>query len=133
MMTATYFDKRAYEPIDDIDKVSCRPDFAVVVYPGYLVPEDMNTDVLASYIRIPPGTPPMFLVQATDDPESGPENSVSMYLALKRAHVPVELHVYAAGGHGFGVRKSSLPCSTWPDRCLAWLRSQGVLNKATDR
>jgi acetyl esterase/lipase len=133
VMTATYFDKRAYEPIDDIDKVSCRPNFAVVVYPGYLVPEDQDTDVLAPYIRIPAGTPPMFLVQASDDPESGPENSVAMYLALKRAHVPAELHVYAEGGHGFGVRKSSRPCSTWPERCVAWLRSQGVLNPSDDR
>jgi acetyl esterase/lipase len=133
VMTATYFDKRAYEPIDDIDKVSCRPNFAVVVYPGYLVPEDKDTDVLAPYIRIPVGTPPMFLVQASDDPESGPENSVAMYLALKQAHVPAELHVYAEGGHGFGVRKSSRPCSTWPERCVAWLRNQGVLNPGADR
>jgi acetyl esterase/lipase len=127
VMTATYFDERAYEPIDEIDKVSCRPNFAVVVYPGYLVPEDQDTDVLAPYIRIPAGTPPMFLVQASDDPESGPENSVAMYLALKRAHVPAELHLYATGGHGFGVRKSSRPCSTWPERCVAWLRNQGIL------
>ena len=88
VMTATYFDKRAYEPIDDIDKVSCRPDFAVAVYPGYLLPEDKETDVLAPYIRIPAGTPPIFLVHASDDPESGPEHSVAMYLALKRARVP---------------------------------------------
>jgi len=132
VMTATYFDKRAYEPIDDIDKVSCRPDFAVAVYPGYLVPEDKDTEVLASYIRIPAGTPPIFLAQASDDPESGPENSVSMYLALKRAHVPAELHVYAAGGHGFGVRKSALPCSTWPESCVAWLRNQRFLTLKAD-
>lgn len=128
VMTATNFDKRAYEPIDDIDKVSCRPDFAVVVYPGYLLPEDKDTNVLAPYIRIPAGTPPIFLVHASDDPQAGPEHSVAMYLALKRAKIPAELHVYVAGGHGFGVRKSSRPCSTWPDRCVAWLRAQGVLN-----
>jgi acetyl esterase/lipase len=133
VMTATNFDKRAYEPIDDIDKVSCRPDFAVAVYPGYLLPEDVDTDVLASYIRIPAGTPPVFLVHASDDPESGSEHSVAMYLALKRARVPSELHVYAAGGHGFGVRKSNQPCSTWPERCVAWLRSQGVLNPSADQ
>ena len=132
-MTATYFDKRSYEPIDDIDKVSCRPDFAVAVYPGYLLPEDKETDVLAPYIRIPTGTAPMFLVHASDDRESGPEHSVAMYLALKQAHVPAELHVYAEGGHGFGVRKSSRPCSTWPERCVAWLRNQGVLNPGADR
>jgi acetyl esterase/lipase len=133
VMTATYFDKRAYEPIDEIDKISCRPDFAVAVYPGYLLPEDVDTDVLAPYIRIPAGTPPIFLAHATDDPESGPEHSVAMYLALKRAHIPAELHVFAKGGHGWGVRKSSLPCSTWTDRCVAWLRSQGVLQPDSDR
>jgi acetyl esterase/lipase len=127
--TATNFDKRSYEPIDEIDKVSCRPDFAVAVYPGYLVAKGQSTDTLAPYIRTPPpGTPPTFLVHASDDPEAGPENSVVMYLALKRAQIPAELHVYAAGGHGFGVRPSNRPCSTWPERCLAWLRSQGVLS-----
>ena len=122
VMTATYFDKRSYEPIDEIDKVSCRPDFAVAVYPGYLVPEDKNTEVLAPYIRIPAKTPPMFLVHASDDPESGPENSTSMYLALKKAGVPAEVHVYSRGGHGFGVRKTREPCSTWTERCADWLR-----------
>jgi acetyl esterase/lipase len=127
VMTATYFDKRAYEPIDAIDRVSCRPDFAVAVYPGYLLPEDVDTDVLAPYIRIPAKTPPIFLVHAGDDPESGPEHSVMMYLALKRARVPAELHVYPVGGHGFGVRKSDKPISTWTERCVAWLQNQGVL------
>ena len=133
VMTATQFDKRAYEAIDEIDKVSCRPDFAVAVYPGYLVPEDEDTDVLAPYIRIPAGTPPIFLVHASDDRESGPQHSVAMYLALKRAGVPSELHVYADGGHGFGVRKSNKPCSTWPERCVAWLRNQGVLGSKADK
>jgi acetyl esterase/lipase len=132
VMTATHFDKRAYEPVDDIDEVSCRPNFAVAVYPGYLVPEDTDTDVLAPYIRIPAGTPPIFLVHASDDPESGPQHSAAMYLALRRAGVTSELHIYADGGHGFGVRKSSKPCSTWPERCVAWLRNQGLLNPSTD-
>lgn len=69
----------------------------------------------------------MFRVHAGDDPESGPEHSVAMYLALKRARVPAGLHVYAAGGHGFGVRKSSQPCSNWTDHCGAWLRAHGIL------
>jgi acetyl esterase/lipase len=133
VMTATYFDKRGYDPIDDIDKVSCRPNFAVAVYPGYLLPEDKETNVLAPYIRIPADTPPMLLVHASDDPESGPEHSVAMYLALKKARVPAELHIYTSGGHGFGVRKSSQPCSTWTDRCVAWLQSQGVLTANSAR
>ena len=130
--TATHFDQRAYESIDEIDKVSCRPDFAVAVYPGYFIEQqpagvEINKDVLAPYIRIPKETPPIFLVHASDDPVAGVENCVVMYLALKRANVATELHVYAQGGHGFGVRKSSLPCSTWTDRCVAWLQNQGML------
>lgn len=127
MATATNFDRRGYEPIDAVDKVSCRPDFAVAVYPGYLVTKD--TAVLAAHIRIPANTPPVLLVHAGDDTVSDAENSVVMYQALKRARVPAELIVYASGGHGFGVRKSDRPCSTWTSRCLDWLRSQGILKR----
>lgn len=134
---ATQFDRRAYEPIDAIDKVSCRPDFAVAVYPGYLIAQhpagvETNKNILAPYIRIPTETPPMFLVHASDDPVAGSENSVVMYLALRQANMAAELHVFAHGGHGFGVRKSSLPCSTWTDRCVAWLQDQGMLNTNTN-
>jgi acetyl esterase/lipase len=131
LATATHFDRRAYEPIDDVDAVSCRPDVAVSVYPGYLVTED--TGLLASYMRIPAGTPPVFLVHASDDTVSDAEHSVGMYRALKRAGVPAELHVYATGGHGFGVRKSGQPCCTWTDRCVAWLQSHGTLKPAAAR
>lgn len=68
----------------------------------------------------------MFLAHANDDPVT-PENSVRMYLALKRVGVPAELHLYASGGHGFGLRPSSKPCSAWPKRCEEWMRSQGIL------
>ncbi len=134
--TATHFDQRGYEPIDEIDKLSCRPDFAVAVYPGYFIEQqpagvEINKDVLAPYIRVPTNTPPVFLVHASDDTVAGAENSVVMYLALKRASVAAELHVYAQGGHGFGVRRSSLPCSTWTDRCAAWLQNQGMLGTKT--
>jgi acetyl esterase/lipase len=130
--TATQFDQRAYEPIDELDKLSCRPDFAVAVYPGYFIEQqpagkEINKDRLAPYMRIPAPTPPIFLVHASDDTVAGAENSVVMYSALKRANVATELHVYAKGGHGFGVRKSTLPCSTWTDRCVAWLQDQGML------
>ena len=132
LATAMNFDKRGYEPIDDIDKVSCRPDFAVGVYPGYVVPNNDDTTVLAPYMRVPPpaGTPPIFLVHANDDTMAFSQHSAAMYLALRRAGVPVELHIYAQGEHGFGVRKSNLPVSTWTDRCVDWLRNQGVLKAA---
>jgi acetyl esterase/lipase len=68
----------------------------------------------------------MFLAHASDDPVT-PESSVEMYLALKRAKVPAELHVYASGGHGFGLRESPHPASTWPKRCEEWMRSRGLL------
>jgi acetyl esterase/lipase len=72
-------------------------------------------------------TPPMFLAHAGDDNVS-PMNSVNMYAALKKAGVPAELHIYAAGGHGFGLRPSEHPCSTWPRRCEEWLRTSHLLD-----
>ena len=125
LTTATHFDRRAYEPIDAVDQVSCRPDFAVAVYPGLVVLK--GTEVLAPYVRIPAGTPPVLLVHAADDEVASADNSVLMYQALRKAGISTELHVYASGGHGFGVRKSDRPCSTWTERCLAWLGNQGML------
>src|SRR5262249_39361811 len=96
--TATNSDKRAYEPVDDTDKVSCRPDFAVLLYPAYLTVR--GKDELAPEIRVTKDTPPTFFAHANDDGISA-ANSVLMYLALKKAQVPAEVHVYASGGHGF--------------------------------
>jgi acetyl esterase/lipase len=123
--TATGFEKRAYEPRDDWDRISCRPDFAIAVYPGYLKLKD--TDELSPGLRIPTGTPPVFLAHGGADLISPPEHSVLMYLALRRAGVPAELHVYATAAHDFGVRPSDHPCSTWTSSCAAWLRYQGIL------
>jgi acetyl esterase/lipase len=123
--TATSFEKRSYEPVDDIDKVSCRPDFAVSVYPGYLKPKDK--DELAPGLHIPAGTPPVFLAHGGADIVSPPEHSVLMYLALRKAGIPAELHVYAGAAHDFGVRPSDHPCSTWTQACVQWLRQQGFL------
>jgi len=127
--TATNFDKRTYEPVDDIDKISCRPDFAIPVYSGYLKAKDK--DELAPGLRIPTGTPPMFLTHGGDDVISPPENSLLMYLALKRAGVPAELHIYATATHDFGVRASNHPYSTWTEACANWLRHQGFLKPPT--
>jgi acetyl esterase/lipase len=123
--TATSFEKRTYEPIDEVDKVSCRPDFAILAYPGYLKPKDK--DELAPGLHIPPGTPPVFLVHGGDDLISPPEHSVVMYLALKHAGIPAELHIYATAAHDFGVRHSDHPCSAWTQACAEWLRYQGFL------
>jgi acetyl esterase/lipase len=127
--TATSFEKRTYEPIDDVDKISCRPDFAIPVYSGYLKAKDK--DELAPGLRIPSGTPPVFLVHGGDDIVSPPEHSVVMYLALKRAGVPAELHIYATATHDFGVRTGDHPYSAWTESCANWMRHQGFLKPPT--
>jgi acetyl esterase/lipase len=125
LATATNFEKRTYEPVDAIDDVSCRPDFAILCYSGYLKAKDR--DELASGLRIPSGTPPIFLAHGGDDIISPPDHSVVTYLALKRAGVPAELHIYATAAHDFGVRPSDHPCSTWTQSCAHWLRHEGFL------
>ena len=123
--TATSFDKRAYEPVDDVDKISCRPDFAIPVYSGYLKMKDK--DELSPGLRIPSGTPPIFLVHGGEDIISPPENSVLLYLALKQAGIPAELHIYAGTAHDFGVCTNEHPYSKWTARCADWLRDGGFL------
>ena len=135
LATATGFARRLYEPIDAIDKVSCRPDFAVMCYSGYLKTKDK--DEIRPGLRIPVDTPPIFLAHASDDRESYggsiAENSVFMYLALKRAGIPAELHVYATGDHDFGVRQNEKLPSSWTLLCVNWLRSQGLLKPSPSK
>jgi acetyl esterase/lipase len=123
-VTETNYDQRAYDPVDDADRASCRPDFAVVIYPGGVVRRGSGD--MDPAVRPSKDTPPTFLVQSHDD-NVGVENSVQLYLALKRAGVPAELHVYATGGHGYGMRPGKGPTSDWPKRCEEWLRVRGIL------
>jgi acetyl esterase/lipase len=125
LATAAGFERRAYDPIDAIDAVSSRPDFAVLCYSGYL--KDYHKDEIWPGLHLPSTTPPIFLVHATDDTTSPAENSAIMYLALKRAGIPVELHIYATGEHDFGVLQNGNLPTSWPDLCLNWLRSFGLL------
>jgi acetyl esterase/lipase len=129
LATATGFSKPLYQPIDAVDELSCRPDFAVLCYSGYLKAKEK--DEIPPGLRIPAETPPVFLAHASDDKESyggsDAANSVVMYLALKRAGVPAELHVYATGDHDFGVRQNEKLPSSWTRLCVNWLRSQGLL------
>ncbi len=120
---STNFEKRAYEPVDDADKSSLRPDFAVLIYPGGVIKKGASD--LSSEIHISSQTPPTFLVHAINDP--GWENSIQLLLALKRAGVPAEMHIYSTGGHGFGMRRGTEPYATWPRRCEEWLQTLGVL------
>jgi acetyl esterase/lipase len=127
--TATNFRKRLYDPIDAADQVSCRPNFAIGCYSGYLKAKDK--DEIASTIKIPADTPPIFLAHASDDRESYggslSENSALMYIALKRVGVPAELHIFVTGDHDFGVRQNEKLPSSWTQLCVRWLRNQGLL------
>jgi acetyl esterase/lipase len=125
LATATGFARRTYEPIDSIDQVSCRPDFAVLCYGGYLKARDR--DEIWPGLHIPPDTPPVMLVHASDDTMSRSDQSVIAYLALSRAGIPVEMHIYATGEHDFGVRQDDRLPSSWPQLCVSWLRSRGLL------
>lgn len=131
LAVATGNETRTYEAVDEIDRLSCRPDFAIAVYPGYLVKKE--TGLLAEHINIRARTPPVFLVHAGDDTMADAENSVGMYLALKRAGIPTELHVYAKGEHGFGVRKKGQLTDVWTEACVAWLRHLGMLKPGPSR
>jgi acetyl esterase/lipase len=123
---STHFDQRLYDPIDAADKLSCRPDFAVVVYPGYLALAEKNFAPNAD-INPTSNTPPTFIVQAEDDPVHV-ENAVVYFMALKNAKVPAELHIYAEGGHGYGLRRTALPVTTWPDAVEMWLRTIKIIS-----
>jgi acetyl esterase/lipase len=119
-------DTDQYPPADAADRVSARPDFAALIYPAYLVNKEKTG--LVDYAKPTKATPPMFLVYAYDDPVD-PRNALYLALALKDVGVSCELHVYATGGHGYGMRDTGHPVNTWPQRCLEWMTSQGYLKK----
>ena len=121
---STDFEKRLYPPLDAADNESCRPDFAVAVYPGHLSVGG-NTYRLNPNVRVTRRTPPTFLVQAEDDNVDGVNQSLVYYIALKNAGVPVEMHLYAHGGHAFGLRRTKLPITEWPQLVEGWLRKIG--------
>jgi acetyl esterase/lipase len=126
LATATGFAKRTYERIDSIDDWSSRPDFAVLCYSGFLKAPDK--DEIWPGIHIPQDTPPVMMVHSSDDTMSPSDQSVIMYLALKRARIPVELHIFAKGEHDFGVRQDGRLPSIWPQLCINWLHAFGFLD-----
>jgi acetyl esterase/lipase len=135
LATATSFGRRAYEPLDAVDQFSSRPDFAVLCYSGFLKARDK--DAIWPGLEIPPNTPPIFLAHANDDSTkvggSDAENSAFMYLALKRAGIPVELHIFGSGNHDFGVRQNDKLPASWPRLCLKWLRSLDLLEASVEK
>ena len=121
---STHYEQRLYPRVDAADDLSCRPDFAVVVYPAYLTLPDQGF-ALSPDIPVTKETPPTFLVQAEDDPVHV-ENAVQYFMALKNAGVPAEMHVYTKGGHGYGLRRTELPVTGWPELVDVWLKTIGV-------
>ena len=122
---STHFDQRLYDPSDAADQISCRPDFAVIIYPGYLALAEQNFAPNPE-IHVTEKTPPSFIVQAEDDGVHV-ENSIVFFQALKNAKVPAEMHLYAQGGHGYGLRRTALPVTAWPQLVETWLHTIQVL------
>ena len=146
---SNHFEKRLYLPVDDADKEACRPDFAVVIYPGHLslsaaewdakqgtkkfvVPRPQHLSIsdeslaLNPDLRVTRQTPPTFLLQAEDDHVDNVDDSLAYYIALKKAGVPAEMHLYAQGGHAFGLRRTQFPITGWPQLVETWLRTIGM-------
>jgi acetyl esterase/lipase len=119
------FDKRTYDRIDAADDVSCRPDFAVLIYPAYLVDKQ---NVLSPELPVSSNTPPTFIAMTEDDGVRV-ECGLFYYFFLKQAGVKAEMHLYPVGGHGYGLRPSANTVSTWPARVADWMNASGLLAK----
>lgn len=143
---ATHFDKGDQDAADPIDRASCRPDFAVLVYPvisftteythrGSLSnllgsdPDEKLVESLSNEKRVTAETPPTFLVHTNEDSSVPPENSVLFYLALRKVKVPAEMHIYEKGRHGLGLGPNDSALATWPQHCITWLRGRGMIPK----
>jgi acetyl esterase/lipase len=123
---STNSERRLYSPVDAADKESSRPDFAMPIYPGHLT---TSAGKLNPNVPVSSKTPPTFLVQAEDDDVDGVKQSLVYYAALVKARVPVEMHLYAQGGHAFGVRRTSFPITDWPRLAETWLRTIGMVQE----
>ncbi|WP_166829217.1 alpha/beta hydrolase [Thalassoroseus pseudoceratinae] len=130
--TLTNSDRSSYKSIDEIDEQSSKPDFGVLIYPAYLTGERNAKTYgkeLSEEIRVTKDTPPIFMAHAYDD-RITPADTARLFIALKEAGVPAELHIYNSGGHGFGLRTTDNPVSSWPGRCEDWMRIRGLLKKS---
>jgi acetyl esterase/lipase len=114
---ATLSAKRSYTPVDKADSLSCRPDFALLIYPAYL-DQGVNRS-LTPELAVEKNTPPIFLFATADD--SWGNSALVMAGALRDAKVPVELHFLAKGGHGYGLRPGNTAGETWPGMAEIWL------------
>lgn len=123
-LLSNHYDTRTYPEVDACDKVSCRPDFCLLVYPAYLAGEKFQ---IAPELKVTSTVPPTMLVQAEDD-KAYVNSSLFYYYALKEAGVPARLHLYSEGGHGYGLRDTGADVNEWPDRAEDWLRGMGVID-----
>lgn len=143
---ATHFDKGKPDATDAIGRAACRPDFAILVYPvislaasythggskGNLLgpdPDAKLVESLSNETQVTAETPPTFLVHTTEDTAVPPENSIAFYLALVKAKVPAELHIYEKGAHGLGLAPNQAGMKNWPATCADWLGIHGLLAK----
>ncbi|KRF02015.1 xylanase [Frateuria sp. Soil773] len=122
--TSTQFKRRLYGAVDAADRESARPDFAMAIYPGHLAFDDGRFN---PNVPVTGATPPTFLVQAEDDYVDGVNQSLVYYAALAKARVPAEMHLYAHGGHAFGLRRTAQPITGWPALAEDWMRTIGML------
>ena len=107
-----------YQPVDETDSFSYRPDFSLLIYPAYLADENLN---LNKEFDFTPDAPPVFICQTEDDPIHV-ENALAWFWAAKKAGVPAELHIFAEGGHGYGIRSEISPVSEWHKKAVRWLK-----------
>ena len=124
------YEKRSYRAVDEIDQQSSRPDFAIAMYPGHLWKKPKLT--LNPSVKVTPNCPPTLIIHAGDDPVDDVRHSLVYYLALQHAGVPTEMHVYAQGGHAFGLRQTSNAITRWPQVAEKWMSSIGVLPSDVD-
>lgn len=126
-VTSTGPTERTYEIVDEADSLTSRPNFTVLIYPGYLV-DEKDTMKLSPELAITKGTPEAFITMTADDPVKV-ENALVYASALQTEKVPFELHIYPAGGHGYGLRKTELPVTTWAERLEEWFKSRGLTER----
>lgn len=120
-------EQRSYPPIDAADTTSCQPDFSLLIYPAYLTVKEAN-DQITPDLNITSNTPPTFIAMAENDPVRV-ETALFYSAALRKAGVPFELHIYPTGGHGYGLRRTKEPVTTWPERAAEWMRSRNLLER----
>lgn len=122
--TSADFKRRMYLPVGPADKESDRPDFAMAIYPGHItVGQGLNPNLHFTH-----QTPPTFVLQAEDAKMDRVRQSLVYYTALEKAGVPAELHIYAKGGHAFGLRRTKFPITGWPRLAKTWLQTIGMIS-----